>query len=340
MFKTFAAGNFIDHIGGATYIKLQDAFPVVLTSTWDTTTGYSWSRLAPSRTSSALSMSTPDAEGYLANTDQYALPIDGNTTLPIGTKGLIVLSADRLCYLFIPGPAFSGTGASTTTSGTPTTNGSDSSLIAQYAVDPSTATDPTTVPVAQYQVANNIDGTFAGMLTSYYPSGTGAAVGATPVTTPVVQYQITPSTATTTFDYGGSTAGWTADNGGINTRIRYTGDIDFSSATVTGITTGVRTEGTLAAAGTTQGTAAAITTDAVEVTGADGTKGVILLNNTAEICVVWNSDAASALKVYPPSGATIGSTGTNLPLTIIAKGIGIFLRISSTQWTELTGLGS
>lgn len=93
-----------------------------------------------------------------------------------------------------------------------------------------------------------------------------------------------------------------------------------------------RTEGTLAATGSTQGDAAAITTDAVHVTGADGTKGVILPNTAAAIIIVKNEALLSSLKVYPNSGASIGSGAANAAHTMSGSTYYMYTRTSSTQW--------
>lgn len=67
----------------------------------------------------------------------------------------------------------------------------------------------------------------------------------------------------------------------------------------------------VAATGSAQTDAAAITKSNTVVTGADATKGVIL-----PVCQVGESvqivnDSASALKVYPPVGDAIGVPGTS-----------------------------
>jgi len=68
----------------------------------------------------------------------------------------------------------------------------------------------------------------------------------------------------------------------------------------------------LAAAGSSQATATLIQTSNCIVTGADGTKAVVLpaCNSGDEVWVINNS--ASSLIVYPPSGAGIVATGSGL----------------------------
>lgn len=118
-----------------------------------------------------------------------------------------------------------------------------------------------------------------------------------------------------------------------------TGASVWDAQSTTASSGGERTEGTVAAAGTTQGTAAAITDDAVEVTGADGTKGVILPNEAAALVSVYNS-AGSNLKVYPPSGAKIAGLATNAAYTMSPLGVTIFARVTSTNWSyeDLTAM--
>ena len=99
-----------------------------------------------------------------------------------------------------------------------------------------------------------------------------------------------------------------------------------------GVTVG--SEGTLAAAGSVQGDAAAIVTDSVMVSGADGTKGVILPNVAGAVIAVGNDDAVSTLKIYPHSGARVGTSGVNTAVTLLAKRSISFIRMSSTLWVQ------
>lgn len=74
------------------------------------------------------------------------------------------------------------------------------------------------------------------------------------------------------------------------------------------------------------------------VTGADGTKGVILQGaignqpSTGLEYSVYNS-AAAVLNVYPPSGGNFNGGTTNIPLTIPANGRATFKQMTSTVWT-------
>ena len=93
--------------------------------------------------------------------------------------------------------------------------------------------------------------------------------------------------------------------------------------------------GTLAATGSAQSDAAAITVSNVTVSGADGTVGVILPAGYGSVTVFNNS--GSTLKVYPPSGAAIAVPGTGLGTTDAAYShttyaVVTYQRVSSTQW--------
>jgi hypothetical protein len=95
----------------------------------------------------------------------------------------------------------------------------------------------------------------------------------------------------------------------------------------------VRTEGKYTAAGTTLLDATPITTDTAWVIGANGANGVSLPQFVAEICVVWNSDLVSTLKVYPPnSSASLGTLGPGSAYIVEPNEIVIFSRVSALQW--------
>lgn len=105
-----------------------------------------------------------------------------------------------------------------------------------------------------------------------------------------------------------------------------------AGGTDTDLTAGAApTEGTATAAGSSQGTATQLTATSTDVTGADGTKGVIL-KDVPGYQIVWNNDATNVLKVYPPSGAKIGTNGTNAAATQ-ANTLGvIYWRVDATHW--------
>lgn len=109
----------------------------------------------------------------------------------------------------------------------------------------------------------------------------------------------------------------------------HTGNLTFGSSTG-GI---IHTVGTLAAAGSVQGDAAAITAKVTTVSAADGTKGVILPATPAvgAIYQVINTVAA-VLKIYPGSGDAINATAANTAVSIAASVPVYCIATSTAQW--------
>lgn len=100
-------------------------------------------------------------------------------------------------------------------------------------------------------------------------------------------------------------------------------------------------EGALAATGSTQTDAALVGTSMTIVSAADGTKGVILpAGSIGDELTIFNN-AASTLKVYPPTGSAISVAGTGLgtantafsQLTFKAT---FYKCFTSTQWVAIT----
>lgn len=102
---------------------------------------------------------------------------------------------------------------------------------------------------------------------------------------------------------------------------------------------------TVAAAGSVQGDAAAITANApsvVVVTGADATKGAILpAAFPGAVHLVKNADAANAiLKVYPATGGAINALSANAALSMAAKTSAVFMSQDGTNWVTIPLLPS
>lgn len=95
--------------------------------------------------------------------------------------------------------------------------------------------------------------------------------------------------------------------------------------------------GTVAAAGSVQGDATLVGMSLCTVTGADGTKGVILpAAENGDTLTLFNN-SGSTLKVYPPSGAAIAVPGTGLGSANAAYShttyaVVEYVCFSSTQW--------
>jgi hypothetical protein len=101
----------------------------------------------------------------------------------------------------------------------------------------------------------------------------------------------------------------------------------------------------LAAAGTVQGDAGAITVKSgglVHVTGADATKGARLPAAAAGLIVdLKNDDAANAiLKLYPATGDEINALGANTEISLAAKVSARFRAIDATTWFSIPLLPS
>jgi hypothetical protein len=90
----------------------------------------------------------------------------------------------------------------------------------------------------------------------------------------------------------------------------------------------------VAAAGSAQGDATALTRGALNtVSGADGTKGVILPEAVAGSRVrVYNEHATNGLKVYPASGDDINDGTANAAITIEGKTLAWFEAIDASTW--------
>lgn len=93
----------------------------------------------------------------------------------------------------------------------------------------------------------------------------------------------------------------------------------------------------LAAAGTNQATAGAITAVSgalIHATAADGTKGIVLPAAAAGLkYLIKNSDAANAiLKVYPASGDAINAIAADSAISMAAKTCALFHCLDGTTW--------
>jgi hypothetical protein len=93
---------------------------------------------------------------------------------------------------------------------------------------------------------------------------------------------------------------------------------------------------TVAAAGTTQGTAALIGSSLVTVTGASGTNGVILpAGMPGDTVTIYSSAATNALLVYPPVGGAINAAATNAAYSLTAQTAHQFKCFSAAIWLAM-----
>ncbi len=89
---------------------------------------------------------------------------------------------------------------------------------------------------------------------------------------------------------------------------------------------------TVAAAGSAQGDATAISGDFCLVTAGDGTKGAILPTPAAGRQILVKNGANAVLKVYPATGGAINGLSANAAIGMAANTCAIFAASSATQW--------
>jgi hypothetical protein len=94
----------------------------------------------------------------------------------------------------------------------------------------------------------------------------------------------------------------------------------------------LRSVASVAAAGTVQGDAAAITCEVNAVTASDGTKGVVLPTAEVGMQITVKNTVAAVLKVYPASGGTINALSANAAISMAASTSATFVATSTTQW--------
>lgn len=88
----------------------------------------------------------------------------------------------------------------------------------------------------------------------------------------------------------------------------------------------------VAAAGNSQGTAAALAEGLSVVSAADGTKGVRLPTAVAGMVVIVKNTVAASLKIYPATGAAINAVAANSSYDITNLTSTLLVASSATQW--------
>lgn len=94
----------------------------------------------------------------------------------------------------------------------------------------------------------------------------------------------------------------------------------------------ISTSPTVSAAGTTQGTATALTSDYNVITTAASGTGVVLQTAAAGKTVIVVNKGANVLLVYPATGAAIDALGANVGISVPVSGWIEFNASSTTQW--------
>jgi len=92
---------------------------------------------------------------------------------------------------------------------------------------------------------------------------------------------------------------------------------------------------TVAAAGTTQGTATAATADYNFVTSGGDGAGVILYDGQIGDSQEFFNSQLTNLRIYPPTGDKINQIATNGCIIVPAYTYVLCKKLSSTQWGEL-----
>jgi hypothetical protein len=108
-----------------------------------------------------------------------------------------------------------------------------------------------------------------------------------------------------------------------------------ASGGITGTQTGnwVMPTATVAAAGNSQGTAAAVTTGFTLVSASDDTKGVILPTASAGlVCIIKNNVSAKTLKIYPATSDGINAVAVNSSYDIAGLTSTVLVAYDATTW--------
>jgi hypothetical protein len=88
----------------------------------------------------------------------------------------------------------------------------------------------------------------------------------------------------------------------------------------------------VSAAGSAQGNATALSSEMNVVTTVGSGEGVKLPTGIAGWSIIITNAGANSLKVYPVSGSTINSLGTDNPLTMPTGNTLLFVSPTTTQW--------
>jgi hypothetical protein len=89
------------------------------------------------------------------------------------------------------------------------------------------------------------------------------------------------------------------------------------------------------AAGTTSATAALVLADHVWVASVAAGAGVRLKEADRGLITVTNADPANALKVYPPSGASLNGLAADLALLLPPQRSALFVHVDATKVTAI-----
>jgi hypothetical protein len=244
------------------------------------------------------------AQARLANA---SLTVNG-TSITLGSSGTITANTTQTLTLgtYLTGTSFNGGTAVTA------------------------AVDATTTNTASKVVARDANGSFSANIITATLSGSatsaGTATTAGTVTTNA-QPNITSTGTLTSLTVGNVTSNTVFGNGTITA----TGNISASNVSVSGfhirsVTTGI------AAAGSTQGTATAITTEINTVSTVASGAGVRLPTAVAGMVVTITNLAANTLLVYPHTSGDINGGAANVAYSHPANATLQYITPNTTDW--------
>ncbi len=183
--------------------------------------------------------------------------------------------------------------------------------------------------------ALRLDAATGGANISLFGAGSyGGAVGALFVPDATTAPSTNPSAGVLLYSTGGELT--VRDAGGTTTTLSSIANQGGSATTQSWSEAAA-----IAAAGSTQGTATAITSDNNEVTSITNgsAEGVILPNTVgARILIFNNAGVGKLLKIYPPTGAAINTSSANAAVTLGASTGALLYRVTSTQWYTIPTL--
>jgi len=168
------------------------------------------------------------------------------------------------------------------------------------------------------------------------PTGPQGATGATgPALSNATTIDITNTNGLTTTYYPTF-----VENRTTNQILRGDVDLTYRTDTNTLTTENISLSGNylrsvatgISAAGSTQGTATAITKDINIVSTVSAGQGIVLPTAIAGMVIIVNNTSATSLNVYPATGATINTLSTNTAYTHVAGASLQYFAVSATQW--------
>jgi hypothetical protein len=266
---------------------------------------------------------TVTAVNFTANTGIFTGNGSGLTALNASNISTGTLAQARLANSSL---TVNGTSISLGGSGTITAVNPNALTLGTYltgtSYDGSTAVtaavDATTTNTASKVVARDSNGSFsANIITATLSGSATSATSATTAgtVTTAAQPNITSVGTLTSLTSSGNISG---------------ANLVATAYTISSVATGI------SAAGSTQGTATALTKDVNVVSTVSAGQGVVLPTAVGGMRITVMNTSPTALNVYPATGAGINNNGANVAFALPGNGRLDFLAVTSTQWYTLT----